>query len=215
MKRRWFGSFSAEPDGAYADTDDDDAARPTTAPMTWQTALLMLLVALWAVTQYGLAAHAIMDLRRRPTVRGDNKVVWALVILGIPIVGALAYAVYGPTSFTQRDRPITTVPTVPASAVRPTNDSPMPPSDPSYRQPPPTADGSPRPTRSSRAVATDRPGHPVRPDRPARPSHQLPSIAGSDDPNAHTDAAPVATGITPTEQQPATGDRRQRRSPRP
>jgi hypothetical protein len=70
--------------------------------MNWQTTLLVLLVVLWAVAQYGLAAHALLDLRRRPTVRGNNKVVWALVILGIPIAGPLVYTVYGPTSFIRR-----------------------------------------------------------------------------------------------------------------
>ena len=73
--------------------------------MTWQTGLLVILVILWTVAQYGLAAHALRDLRRRPRVRGDNKVVWALVILGVPIAGALVYTVYGPTSFIRRDRP--------------------------------------------------------------------------------------------------------------
>ncbi len=80
----------------------DYAAPPTRIPMNWQTVLLVLLVVLWATAQYGLAAHSLMDLRRRPTVRGNNKVVWALVILGIPIAGALIYTVYGPTSFIRR-----------------------------------------------------------------------------------------------------------------
>jgi len=62
----------------------------------------VLLVVLWATAQYGLAAHALLDLRRRPTVRGNNKVVWVLVILGVPIAGALIYTVYGPTSFIRR-----------------------------------------------------------------------------------------------------------------
>ena len=70
--------------------------------MNWQTALLGLLVVIWAAVQYGLAMHALVDLRRRPSVRGNNKVVWTLVILGIPIVGALVYTVYGPTSFIRR-----------------------------------------------------------------------------------------------------------------
>lgn len=75
--------------------------------MTWQTTLLAALVVLWAAIQYGLALHALRDLNRRPRVRGNNKVVWALVILGIPIVGALVYTVYGPTSFIGRERPRT------------------------------------------------------------------------------------------------------------
>ncbi len=70
--------------------------------MNWQTILLVLLVVFWAAAQYGLAAHALLDLRRRPTVRGNNKVVWVLVILGVPIAGALIYTIYGPTSFIRR-----------------------------------------------------------------------------------------------------------------
>lgn len=73
--------------------------------MTWQTSLLAAAVILWAIAQYGLAVHTLRDLGRRPRVRGNNKVVWALVILGIPIVGALIYTIYGPTSFLRRDRP--------------------------------------------------------------------------------------------------------------
>jgi hypothetical protein len=78
--------------------------------MTWQTALLVLVVVLWAAAQYGLAAHALLDLRRRPTVRGNNKVVWTLVILGLPIAGALIYTVYGPTSFIRRGPALTHAP---------------------------------------------------------------------------------------------------------
>ncbi len=73
--------------------------------MTWQTTLLAAAVILWAFVQYGLAVYTLRDLGRRPRVRGNNKVVWALVILGIPIMGALVYTVYGPTSFLRQDRP--------------------------------------------------------------------------------------------------------------
>jgi len=52
--------------------------------------------------QYGLMAHAIRDLLRRPRVRGDNKVLWGLVILCLPIAGALLYSIMGPTSFLPR-----------------------------------------------------------------------------------------------------------------
>jgi hypothetical protein len=72
--------------------------------MSWQTWLTAVLIVLAGVLQYGLMAYAIRDLRHRPRVRGRNKVAWALVVLCIPFAGALAYAVYGPTSF--RDRPL-------------------------------------------------------------------------------------------------------------
>ena len=68
---------------------------------TWLTAVLIVLV---GAAQYGLMAYAIRDLRHRARVRGGNKGLWALVVLCIPVAGALAYAVYGPTSF--RDRPL-------------------------------------------------------------------------------------------------------------
>jgi hypothetical protein len=38
------------------------------------------------------------DLMRRSRVRGENKVVWALLILIVPILGALIYAIAAPTS---------------------------------------------------------------------------------------------------------------------
>ncbi len=66
---------------------------------TW---LWVLLILLWIVAQFGLAAWALRDLWRRPRVRGDNKVVWALMILILPIVGPLVYSSLGPTSFLPR-----------------------------------------------------------------------------------------------------------------
>jgi hypothetical protein len=35
-------------------------------------------------------------------VRGENKMGWALLIAVVPIVGALIYGVFGPTSFLPR-----------------------------------------------------------------------------------------------------------------
>lgn len=61
--------------------------------------VVLLLSAVW----YGLQIMALRDLRRRPRVRGDNKVLWALAILCLPYVGALAYLISGPTSFLPRD----------------------------------------------------------------------------------------------------------------
>ena len=72
--------------------------------MNWsaQTWLLAVAIVAWAALQYGLVVWALRDLVRRPRVRGDNKVVWALVILTLPMVGALLYASVGPTSFLPR-----------------------------------------------------------------------------------------------------------------
>jgi hypothetical protein len=63
-----------------------------------KTFLLICAVLLWASVQYGLMAWAIRDLMRRSQVRGDNKIVWGMVILIVPILGALIYAVAAPTS---------------------------------------------------------------------------------------------------------------------
>lgn len=69
---------------------------------TWHTWGLATLIVVWGVAQYGLAYYTLRDLVRRPRVRGDNKVVWALVILMLPLGGALLYASMGPTSFLPR-----------------------------------------------------------------------------------------------------------------
>jgi hypothetical protein len=70
--------------------------------MSWQTWLLALLILIAGAAQYGLMFYAIRDLLRRPSVRGDNKVIWAFAILTLPFVGALFYLVMGPTSFLPR-----------------------------------------------------------------------------------------------------------------
>lgn len=77
--------------------------------MSVQTFLLAVLVVVYGAAQYILAAQAIRDLVRRPSVRGGNKTVWGIVILTIPIGGALLYTWMGPTSFLRRhgDTPAT------------------------------------------------------------------------------------------------------------
>ena len=61
-----------------------------------KTSLLVCAVLLWAGVQYGLMVWAMRDLLRRTRVRGDNKVVWALFILIVPVLGALVYIVAAP-----------------------------------------------------------------------------------------------------------------------
>jgi Phospholipase_D-nuclease N-terminal len=76
--------------------------------MSWQTGLLAFLILIAGAAQYGLMVYCVRDLMRRPTVRGDNKVIWVFVILCLPFVGALIYLVMGPTSFIPRpNRPPT------------------------------------------------------------------------------------------------------------
>lgn len=79
-------------------------------PPTW---LLVVVVIVWAAAQYGLVYWTLRDLRQRPRVRGDNKVLWALIILCLPVAGAVIYATIGPTSFLPRRPGLTTVPAPP------------------------------------------------------------------------------------------------------
>ena len=64
--------------------------------------LLIILVIIWMAAQYGLAAWALRDLLRRPRVRGENKFVWVLLILIVPVLGPVLYSSLGPTSFLPR-----------------------------------------------------------------------------------------------------------------
>ena len=70
--------------------------------MSWQRWALAILVLIFAAAQYTLLAYALIDLHRRPRVRGENKMGWALVVAAIPIAGPLIYGVFGPTSFLPR-----------------------------------------------------------------------------------------------------------------
>ncbi|HLU37692.1 MAG TPA: PLD nuclease N-terminal domain-containing protein [Thermomicrobiales bacterium] len=69
--------------------------------MSVQTIALTVAVLAFGAAQYTLVVQAIRDLMRRPRVRGGNKMSWALLILCVPILGALAYGWLGPTSFLQ------------------------------------------------------------------------------------------------------------------
>lgn len=74
--------------------------------MTWQRSILIAAILLFAVVYYGLAAIALRDLWRRPTVGGDNKTGWALAILCLPILGAVLYGYLGTSgSFPRSSRP--------------------------------------------------------------------------------------------------------------
>jgi hypothetical protein len=63
-----------------------------------KTFLLICAVLLWAGVQYGLMAWAVRDLVRRSRVRGDNKILWGILILTVPVIGALFYAAVGPVT---------------------------------------------------------------------------------------------------------------------
>lgn len=71
--------------------------------MSLQTVMLALVVVLFGAAQYTLMVQALRDLARRTRVRGNNKVLWGIVILTIPIGGALLYSWMGPTSLRRRD----------------------------------------------------------------------------------------------------------------
>jgi hypothetical protein len=79
--------------------------------MSLQTLFLALMVVLYGAAQYALMAQALRDLARRTRVRGDNKVLWGIVILTLPIAGALLYSWMGPTSLRRRgDTPASSAP---------------------------------------------------------------------------------------------------------
>jgi len=91
--------------------------------MTLQNLVLATAVVAFGAAQYMLAFQAISDLIRRPRVRGGNKMVWAILILCLPVLGALCYSWMGPTSFIGRSRSAT-VPRVAES--RPTRSTTPP-----------------------------------------------------------------------------------------
>lgn len=70
--------------------------------MDVQTAMLATLIVILGAAQYALCVQALRDLVRRPRVRGENKVLWGLGILCVPIAGAIVYNWMGPTSFMHR-----------------------------------------------------------------------------------------------------------------
>jgi hypothetical protein len=70
--------------------------------MSWERWVAALLVISLAMVQYGLIVITMRDLLRRPSVRGENKVVWGLVIVCLPFIGPLIYGYMGPTSFLPR-----------------------------------------------------------------------------------------------------------------
>lgn len=70
--------------------------------MSVQTAIAIALVVGLGAAQYTLMIQALRDLVRRPRVRGGNKAAWGLLILCVPIVGALIYGWMGPTSLLRR-----------------------------------------------------------------------------------------------------------------
>jgi hypothetical protein len=72
--------------------------------MSFERWLVFILIAIAAAGQYGLAIHAVRDLMRRPSVRGNNKIAWGLVVLALPFAGPLLYSYMGPTSFIPRAR---------------------------------------------------------------------------------------------------------------
>ncbi|CAN5569785.1 hypothetical protein BH24CHL4_BH24CHL4_01420 [soil metagenome] len=73
--------------------------------MSWDRALLIVVVLILTIAYYWLAGLALRDLLRRPAVRGDNKVSWGLVIVCLPFVGALLYGYMGAASFLPRTPP--------------------------------------------------------------------------------------------------------------
>lgn len=70
--------------------------------MSVQTLLLIALTIGLAIAQYGLAWFALHDLAQRSRVRGGNKVLWGLLVLCLPLAGAVVYSWMGPMGFRRR-----------------------------------------------------------------------------------------------------------------
>lgn len=59
---------------------------------TWKLIVLLLPV---IVIQFTLMIVAIIDLAKREQVRYDNKVIWAVVIVLINLIGPIVYLIWG------------------------------------------------------------------------------------------------------------------------
>lgn len=73
--------------------------------MSLTSAILAVIVVLVGAAQYALCIQSLRDLVRRSRVRGNTKSLWALLILCLPIAGAMIYNWMGPTSFVDRRMP--------------------------------------------------------------------------------------------------------------
>ncbi|MGI2336385.1 MAG: PLD nuclease N-terminal domain-containing protein [Dehalogenimonas sp.] len=56
--------------------------------------LLPLLIPIFIIEMV-LVVIALMDLYKRKRVKGESKVVWALIIIFIQLIGAIVYLVWG------------------------------------------------------------------------------------------------------------------------
>lgn len=87
--------------------------------MSLQTLALATSIVVIGAIQYTLVIQALQDLVHRPRVRGGNKMIWALLVLCVPIAGALLYSSMGPTSFLRSGQVAETRSTGPESEPRP------------------------------------------------------------------------------------------------
>ena len=131
-------------------------------------------VLILAVAWYGLQIVAIRDLRERPSVRGENKLLWAFVVLCVPYAGALGYLTFGPTSFRPRPGRPSPVGRV-ATSTRSSR-----PGTAASQKPAPVVPGSMTPLAGSAAPAE----RPIRPTTTGRPARRL-----AHDPVIGTDTA--------------------------
>lgn len=47
------------------------------------------------VIEFGLLIFALVDLVKRPKVKGDNKLLWGILIVLVGIIGPLVYFILG------------------------------------------------------------------------------------------------------------------------
>ena len=57
--------------------------------------VFVLIIMVLAIAVMGLTIWALVDVIRRDSVRGDNKIIWVLVILLAGIIGPILYLTMG------------------------------------------------------------------------------------------------------------------------
>ena len=157
--------------------------------MAWGTILAGIAILGMAVSWYGFQLVALRDLHIRSRVRSGNRVVWALGILCVPYVGALAYMVWGAAT-SAADQPGPTRRPVVAAHPLAANDMPR---HQKSREP----RSIPAPMVPWRQISP--PGRPTALTRPVAPPVSLDPVIGTD----MSELLQRRSGITPL---PGAGD---------
>ncbi|MCL1885193.1 MAG: PLD nuclease N-terminal domain-containing protein [Dehalococcoidia bacterium] len=63
----------------------------------------LLIIAVISLLSLGLMIWALVDVLRRENVRGDNKIIWVLVILLASVIGPIIYLAIGRSDKNKRE----------------------------------------------------------------------------------------------------------------